>query len=557
MNQSNQSNRIGSSGVISPCLLHLFIITTCISPHFFFSLSCDAMHKCAKTIHPLLKYMHTIGQRCFPISNPPIQQCPVCRTATQGIALVGMDFAEVDEARRAVLAAPPKKGRKRKSDKDQDPDHAAFGDPSDRRTGRWSAEEVAYCDILIDKFGTGELPVEEKTKLNEFLGNMLKSKQSRLTKKMKNASLSQKAFHRASGCIVDPNDAKAFAKLEEEFILSIQSQIERAEIRFHIQKEWRELFSSYCVAIGQPLDADAWLGSVEEMDRRASQARENARIAKRRAMMSNALTHDASNTDSGVFINRMHTGVADALSPDDLMSLLSGGRPPANGGDGVAAAVVASRRAPRTYDHGSPFLSKVIDYIQQNGVPFEHVDVWVPSFVPADGNAGGGASSETKCRLCFAGCATTEFKILPHGSRTGFQQVKEGIKPPSEMLSPQEQVALFGFGEYSQKFSFNVGCGLPGRVYQSGIPTWEQSVHNAPHQHFERCGGAMQWGIKTVVGIPVPSPNVGRIVVVLYSCLDRPKDHDLVGQLCEELTKVGLLLGVGGSFSSQLYWRRT
>ena len=67
----------------------------------------------------------------------------------------------------------------------------------------------------------------------------------------------------------------------------------------------------------------------------------------------------------------------------------------------------------------------------------------------------------------------------------------------------------------------------------------------------------MQWGIKTVVGIPVPSPNVGRIVVVLYSCLDRPKDHDLVGQLCEELTKVGLLLGVGGCFSSQLYWRRT
>jgi len=442
-----------------------------------------------------------------------------------------MDFTEVDEARRAVSAAPPKKGRKRKGDKDQDPDHA-FGDPSDRRTGRWSTEEVAYCDVLIAKFGAGELPVEEKTKLNEFLGNMLKSKQSRLTKKMKNASLSQKSFRRASGCIVDPNDARTFAKLEEDFILSIQSQIERAEMRFHIQKEWRELFSSYCVAVGQPLDADGWLSSVEEMDRRASQARENARNAKRRAMMSNALTHDASNTDSGVFIDRMHTGVADALSSDDLMSLLSGGRPSGfgggGGGAGVASAAGASRRAPRTYDRGSPFLSKVIDYIQQNGVPFEHVDVWVPSFVPADGNSGGEVSTETKCRLCFAGCATTEFKIL-----------QQGVLPPSEMLSPQEQVSLFGFGEYSQKFSFNVGCGLPGRVYQSGIPTWEQSVHNAPHQHFERCGGAMQWGIKTVVGLPIPSSNVGRIVVVLYSCSDRPKDHDLVGQLCEELAKVG------------------
>ena len=503
------------------------------------------------TNHPTI---HPTNQRCFPISNTPIQQCPVCRAASpQGIALIAMDFTEVDEARRAVAAAPPKKGRKRKGDKDQDPDHA-FGDPSDRRTGRWSTEEVAYCDILIAKFGTGELPVEEKTKLNEFLGNMLKSKQSRLTKKMKNANLSQKSFRRTSGCIIDPNEARTFAKLEEEFILAIQSQIERAEMRFHIQKEWRELFSSYCVAVGQPLDADAWLSSVEEMDRRAAQARENARNAKRRAMMSNALTHDASNTDSGVFIDRMHTGVADALSSDDLMSLISGGRPPTGGFGGGAGGVAstapgASRRAPRTYDHGSPFLSKVIDYIQQNGVPFEHVDVWVPSFVPAEGNAGGdGASSETKCRLCFAGCATTEFKILQHGTLTAFQHIQQGVLPPSEMLSPQEQVSFFGFGEYSQKFSFNVGCGLPGRVYQSGIPTWEQSVHNAPHHHFERCGGAMQWGIKTVVGLPIPSSNVGRIVLVLYSCLDRPKDHDLVGQLCEELAKVGITHFLYGIF---------
>ena len=48
-----------------------------------------------------------------------------------------------------------------------------------------------------------------------------------------------------------------------------------------------------------------------------------------------------------------------------------------------------------------------------------------------------------------------------------------------------------------------------------GVPTWEQSVHNAPLHHFERVGGSVQWGIRTVVGIPVPSPNVGRIVVVL------------------------------------------
>ena len=56
------------------------------------------------------------------------------------------------------------------------------------RTGRWTNEETAYCDKLISKFMTGRLPLPEGAKLNEFLSQMLKSKQSRLTKKMKNVS---------------------------------------------------------------------------------------------------------------------------------------------------------------------------------------------------------------------------------------------------------------------------------------------------------------------------------------------------------------------------------
>jgi len=176
--------------------------------------------------------------------------------------------------------------------------------------------------------------------------------------------------------------------------------------------------------------------------------------------------------------------------------------------------------------------------MQRNGVPFEHIDVWVPSFVPSNGAEDAG---EAKCRLCFAGCVTTDIKCS-----------EDGLAPP-ELLSEEDEVSLNGFGEYSQKFSFNVGCGLPGRVYENGIPTWEQSVQNAPHNHFERCGGAVQWGIKTVLGVPIPSPNVGRIVVVLYSLFDRPKDHNLVGSICDIFAKVRrtfslmfvCLLGIG------------
>jgi len=192
-------------------------------------------------------------------------------------------------------------------------------------------------------------------------------------------------------------------------------------------------------------------------------------------------------------------------------------------------AILADDKAPSTIDvngkssllHSAPFLSKAIAYLQRHMVPFEHIDIWVPSFVSGSNDD----EQRNSCRLCYAGSATVETIVAEDGAKT-------------RALGQNEQFNLFAFGDYSQKFSFDVGCGLPGRVYESGRPTWEQSVHNAPHEHFERCGGAFQWGIKTVVGIPIASPNVGRIVVTLYSIHDRSKDEELVVRLSEEFTRV-------------------
>jgi len=170
-------------------------------------------------------------------------------------------------------------------------------------------------------------------------------------------------------------------------------------------------------------------------------------------------------------------------------------------------------------------LARALAYILRYKVPFEHVDAWVPSFVPSQPEEVEDPNNGSTCRLCYAGCATSE------------THVKERGQPPVPM-TPEEHFNLNAFGEYSQKFSFDVGCGLPGRVYQTGIPSWEQSVHNAPLHHFERCGGALEWGIKTVVGIPIASPTVGRIVIILYSRFDREKDPELVGRLSEEFTKL-------------------
>jgi hypothetical protein len=451
-----------------------------------------------------------------------------------------MSFREIDETRRTAAAlASSKLGRPKKrkggagSDPAMIPGGGAGGDAgggagddfgfSDRRTGRWTTEEMAFCDKLMQFFAEGLLPVASGIKLNEFLGNMLRSKQSRLTKKMKNAKLSSKVYQRGRGYLL-PDEAREFSALEESFFHSVTDQHERAEIKFHMQREWREQFTQVCAAIGQPVDAERWLTSVEEMDRRASQAKDAARMAKRKLMVGVALKADSQNTEHGVFIEKT------AAEERAILSGGGDGAPSAGGGDGVDEDLLSMlcEEASQAYSpldlngkssllHSAPFLAKLTAYLQRHSVPFEHIDVWVPSYVGEGGD-------QSVCRLCYAGCATAD-KLLELDGKA------------SRSLSADESFNFHAFGDYSQKFSFDVGCGLPGRVYESGRPTWEQSVHNAPHSHFERCGGARQWNIRTVLGIPVASPNVGRIVVTFYSCLDRTKDEDLVSRLSEECTK--------------------
>ncbi|GKY95238.1 hypothetical protein MPSEU_000486500 [Mayamaea pseudoterrestris] len=465
----------------------------------------------------------TLHARCLQLNmSGSLSHCPLCAKPTQGLVLFPMSFREIDEARRAAVALASQKarGKKRKGGAGSDAADDVGGYIADRRTGRWTNEEMVYCDKLILAFERGSIPIGEGVKLNEFLGNMLKSKQSRLTKKMKNAKLSTKVFKR-SDIVLGTTDVREFSELEESFFQAIQDPQERAEIKFHMQKEWREQFSQVCAALNQPLDADGWLSSVEEMDRRASQAKDAARMSRRKLMMGLALKTDSRNLEQGVFIEkteaevRASTGDSATHAGDvdeELLEMFSDDKPSTFGSldfNGKSSSL-----------HAAPFLSKVTAYLQRHSVPFEHVDLWVPSFVEQ-------SVGDTSCRLCYAGSATVDRMLCEDTT--------------SRDLTGDERFNLCAFGDYSQKFSFDVGCGLPGRVYESGRATWEQSVHNAPHNHFERCGGARQWNIKTVLGLPIASPNVGRIVVTLYSCADRCKDEDLVTRLSDEFTRVSRL----------------
>eukprot|EP00557_Chaetoceros_sp_GSL56_P001887 CAMPEP_0176492094 /NCGR_PEP_ID=MMETSP0200_2-20121128/8788_1 /TAXON_ID=947934 /ORGANISM="Chaetoceros sp., Strain GSL56" /LENGTH=717 /DNA_ID=CAMNT_0017889579 /DNA_START=604 /DNA_END=2757 /DNA_ORIENTATION=+ len=474
-----------------------------------------------------------------------------------------MTFHEIDEAtKESESNQVDKRGRKRKNSVLSFDDASSSEDSSKQdlknrkrsyddmrecndggncRTGRWTTEEIDFCDKLIALFKDGKLPLIQGTKLNDFLASMLKSKQSRLTKKMKNAKLSSKIFQGTNCFITDVAECIEFSALEDRFFQAIHDRKERAELKFHMHREWRETFSQICVQMGQPIDADAWLSSVEEMDRRVSVARDASRIARRRLMTGYALSQDVSAAPPGVYIQKTKAemSVVENIEPislkpqsvdtifnsaetDEVLALLDGdfNDKPTDFNNSLDFHDEGfddfDMIGKSSILHSSPFLNKIMAYIKRHNVPFEHVDVWVP-------NAGGNANQDNM--LGFAGCATTETEIPPSS------------KVPATPLDSEDRFNFLAFGDYSQKFSFAEGCGLPGRVFSSGVPVWEEKVLTSSAA-FERAGGAVQWGITSVLGIPLPSPNVGRIVVCLYSRYERKRDDSLTKRLQDEFSKL-------------------
>jgi len=507
----------------------------------------------------------SVHARCFPLmeQRAPMTACPLCGSPASGLSLYPMNFTGIDEAEKAakrdISKAAEKRGRKRKNSVISQDDVSVQTNSSGKsgknsrvldaskdlketastnlRTGRWTTEEMAFCDKLVNCFKNGQLPIAEGTKLNDFLSNVLNSKQSRLTKKMKNAKLSSNTYLSKTSFIESDQLCYEFSALEDNFFLAISDAKERAALKFHMQKLWREFFSSHCVRIGQSLDMDEWLSSVEEMDRRVAVARDASRMQRRKLTMGYALCQDSLCPEAGVFIERSQDEIEFAqnnepfkpdgddmtfnpMETDEMLALLNDETPSdhCNGipnGDNLANFEMVGKSC---ILHNSPFLNKIMSYIKRHNVPFEHVDLWVPNFE--------NERKDQPCILGFAGCATAD------------QEIPESGKAPAEKIDEDAKFNLYAFGDYSQKFSFSVGSGLPGRVFKSCEPTWESGVNISDNTCFERCGAAYQWGIKTLVAIPIPSPTVGRIVLVLYSRHVRKPNFNLVNKLTDEFKKL-------------------
>jgi hypothetical protein len=459
------------------------------------------------------------------------------------------------------------KGNIRQKQKSQHMTNNSNNPDGDCRIGRWTEEETKFCNKLMVHFMGGHFPLAEGLKLNEFLANVLKLKQSRLTKKMKNASLAAKHFSKTTGYIPTVPECIEFSLIEQEFLQKLPTLEETADLKFHMQLFWRESFTTYCGKIHQHLDAREWLASVEEMDRRASYMKDAVRMAKRVLYMGHALDVDKLNSDSGIFIdsdpfvrqnhassileNSIHSSDEEL---DDFVHMLASDssteKELSMDSDALASKSAAANRILgkgnlqslfhdnfNSWHYSSPFLAKTLGVIHRFSLPFEYVEAWVPSESSGDHTLG--------CRLYFAGNAITHSCVPAAASGSAFllniaESSTTTLKQPQGLipLTLDERFNLLCFGDYSEKFSFHIGSGLPGRVYATGIPIWEQNISDSNKSTFERCGAAKHFGVRTALGIPITSPTVGRIVVVFYSQYDRPRDSTIVRTLLDEIVKV-------------------
>jgi bHLH-MYC and R2R3-MYB transcription factors N-terminal len=448
------------------------------------------------------------------------------------------------------------------------------------RTGRWNDDEVQYVDQLVTLFDQGLLPISNNTKLSAFLGDMLLCKPSRLTKKMKNSKLSTRVFTlskdiggfqylQKSTSAAAREECRMLSALQEQFVQSLTSLSAQLEMRFNLQKHWRNYFSNLCVELEYPqLEVSDFLASLEEQEVRASQAEAQIRNARRRKLGLGGTTTTSTSTSvprplstvslatsttaSSMELGKQRKPVSAAsMKKDDededverdlnrIMNMGDFAESDDEDDFGDQSLIPKSMAIGEDFDSAmkflmgpdnfnffsgvsqqplsdikdwstasNPFLAAISMYLEERNLPFQYVDCWVPSVGAKDGSA----DDEEGIRLLPAGFVTRDDQN-------------------AELTS-----ALVAFGEYSKSFSFRPGRGLPGRVYISGECAWQTSLSETHPSVFARAGGAKVYGLRTAAAIPFSAPGVGRMVVVMYSTEHIPKDEGLTKLCADELAK--------------------
>lgn len=446
------------------------------------------------------------------------------------------------------------------------------------RTGRWNEFETKYANFLIQLFENGALPLPNGIKCNEFLRDLLMCRSSRLTKKYKNAKLSNRLFTMNSYPL-DMIRNKHFAHIQELF-LAKTSKVTGLILRFNMSLMWRRYLNEVLNSINSRLSivSQDWYESVDELETISAEYEQKVRQV-RRCKMETALKCDSkgfvNHEEAGIFLkvsqvpSRPPT-VPIPLAPQSLESVTSH----------VPSCVVSE-----TSEFDIPHLSPMMPYNDQtqmqiqdkNGI-FDFISPLTNDRHVQEDNEGAqinwddldialglddtdnyshssGESFNTyylthimalvrQHGLPFQYCDMwAPSQVITEERKNGAEHFLYLTHHGDALLPgqpPSLQLQLKEFGVYSRNFLFKGSAGMPGRVFSSNEASWERNVQSAPEQHFKRVGGARMSNINTVIGIPVSHAKLGTIVVAFYSIQDVEESHEIVEKLVQICGSVGV-----------------
>lgn len=150
-------------------------------------------------------------------SSCHVRMCLNCKSGATSLEVIPLALDSIKIGRSQESCASTMGKRPFQSDSAQSSEGYDLNTP---RTGRWVPSEIAFRDALLSHFISGALPLRDDCKLLDFLSDILKSKQSRLTKKMKHANLSVQHYCYLSGYLPKYHAAE-LGRLEKEFVDSL------------------------------------------------------------------------------------------------------------------------------------------------------------------------------------------------------------------------------------------------------------------------------------------------------------------------------------------------
>lgn len=105
------------------------------------------------------------------------------------------------------------------------------------RQGKWTKDEEAYVDLLIEEFRCGALPLREGTTLRSFLSKMINCNPKRVSKKYENTNYNGKHKYEPSTIPMSLEEMKRRRERLQEYERRFLQALKRSEDEFNMNDE--------------------------------------------------------------------------------------------------------------------------------------------------------------------------------------------------------------------------------------------------------------------------------------------------------------------------------